>query len=134
MTGRWPTRLHSVSGHWIRSQTLVSPDPAVYQGMGCLTFSGLLNALDGVASSEARIIFMTTNYVDRSELPSGGEQGGQHRRTLLPFDGLYGGLFAFFSVKNGRPGFPHPALGCKPPIANLDAFAGASEASLLFRP
>lgn len=36
--------------------------------MGRLTFSGLLNALDGVASSEARIVFMTTNYVDRSEL------------------------------------------------------------------
>lgn len=37
--------------------------------MGRLTFSGLLNALDGVASTEARIVFMTTNYVDRSELP-----------------------------------------------------------------
>lgn len=54
----------------------MSPDPAVYQGMGCLTFSGLLNALDGVASSEARIIFMTTNYVDRSELPSWGSRKG----------------------------------------------------------
>ena len=30
-----------------------------------LTFSGLLNALDGVASSEERILFMTTNHVDR---------------------------------------------------------------------
>lgn len=36
--------------------------------MGRLTFSGLLNALDGVASSEARLVFMTTNYVDRLEL------------------------------------------------------------------
>lgn len=27
-----------------------------------MTFSGLLNALDGVASSEERIIFMTTNH------------------------------------------------------------------------
>ena len=27
--------------------------------------SGLLNALDGVASSEGRIVFMTTNYLDR---------------------------------------------------------------------
>uniref|UniRef100_K7GF26 Mitochondrial chaperone BCS1 n=1 Tax=Pelodiscus sinensis TaxID=13735 RepID=K7GF26_PELSI len=33
--------------------------------MGRLTFSGLLNALDGVASTEARIVFMTTNHVDR---------------------------------------------------------------------
>lgn len=30
-----------------------------------LTFSGFLNALDGVVSSEGRIIFMTTNHVDR---------------------------------------------------------------------
>lgn len=33
--------------------------------MGRLTFSGLLNALDGVASTEARIVFMTTNHLDR---------------------------------------------------------------------
>jgi len=30
-----------------------------------VTFSGLLNALDGVASAEERIIFLTTNYVER---------------------------------------------------------------------
>ena len=30
-----------------------------------LTFSGLLNAIDGVTSTEGRIVFMTTNYVDR---------------------------------------------------------------------
>lgn len=30
-----------------------------------VTFSGLLNALDGVASAEERIVFMTTNHVDR---------------------------------------------------------------------
>lgn len=54
---------------WVLAQPSLSPDPAVYQGMGRLTFSGLLNALDGVASTEARIVFMTTNYVDRSELP-----------------------------------------------------------------
>ena len=29
-----------------------------------VTFSGLLNALDGVASSEERIIFMTTNHLE----------------------------------------------------------------------
>lgn len=43
----------------------VLTDPLAYQGMGRLTFSGLLNALDGVASSEARIVFMTTNFIDR---------------------------------------------------------------------
>lgn len=30
-----------------------------------MTFSGLLNSLDGVAASEERIIFMTTNHFDR---------------------------------------------------------------------
>jgi chaperone BCS1 len=30
-----------------------------------VTFSGLLNALDGVTSTEERIIFMTTNHIDR---------------------------------------------------------------------
>lgn len=30
-----------------------------------LTLSGVLNAIDGVLSSERRIIFMTTNHIDR---------------------------------------------------------------------
>nr|POE89827.1 mitochondrial chaperone bcs1 [Quercus suber] len=30
-----------------------------------VTYSGLLNALDGVASAEERIIFLTTNHIDR---------------------------------------------------------------------
>ena len=38
---------------------------AAYQGLNRLTFSGLLNAIDGVTSTEGRILFMTTNYVDR---------------------------------------------------------------------
>ncbi|MBN3314496.1 BCS1 protein, partial [Atractosteus spatula] len=46
-------------------RNLASENPVAYQGMGRLTFSGLLNALDGVASTEARIVFMTTNYIDR---------------------------------------------------------------------
>ena len=50
----------------VLSVNMVSRFTAVaYQGMSRLTLSGLLNALDGVASAEARIIFMTTNYVDR---------------------------------------------------------------------
>ncbi|XP_005103770.1 mitochondrial chaperone BCS1 [Aplysia californica] len=47
------------------SRDLSSENPVAYQGMGRLTLSGLLNALDGVASTEARILFMTTNYIDR---------------------------------------------------------------------
>jgi len=36
-----------------------------YAGISRLTLSGMLNAMDGVTSSEGRILFMTTNYVDR---------------------------------------------------------------------
>lgn len=32
-----------------------------------VTFSGLLNALDGVASAEERIVFLTTNHVERMD-------------------------------------------------------------------
>lgn len=38
---------------------------SAYEGLNQVTFSGLLNMLDGVASTEARILFMTTNYIDR---------------------------------------------------------------------
>lgn len=38
---------------------------AAYEGLSRVTFSGLLNCLDGVASTEARIVFMTTNYIER---------------------------------------------------------------------
>ncbi|XP_026467682.1 mitochondrial chaperone BCS1-like [Ctenocephalides felis] len=38
---------------------------SAYEGLNRVTFSGLLNCLDGVASTEARIVFMTTNYIDR---------------------------------------------------------------------
>lgn len=81
--------------------------------MGRLTFSGLLNALDGVASTEARIVFMTTNYVDRLELPSGRERGGWHGKTLLPFHDLYGGLFTSSSVRTRGSDFPNPYSECK---------------------
>ncbi|XP_034668290.1 mitochondrial chaperone BCS1 [Drosophila subobscura] len=38
---------------------------SAYDGINRITFSGLLNCLDGVGSTEARIVFMTTNYLDR---------------------------------------------------------------------
>lgn len=38
---------------------------SAYDGLNRVTFSGLLNCLDGVASTEARVLFMTTNYLDR---------------------------------------------------------------------
>ncbi|XP_037822694.1 mitochondrial chaperone BCS1-like isoform X1 [Lucilia sericata] len=43
----------------------VSKQSAAYDGLNRVTFSGLLNCLDGVASTEARIVFMTTNYLER---------------------------------------------------------------------
>lgn len=57
----------AVQGGYLLFELLVVwlVDPLAYQGMGRLTFSGLLNSLDGVASSEARIVFMTTNFIDR---------------------------------------------------------------------
>ena len=39
-------------------------DEEGYSG-GTVTFSGLLNALDGVAAGEERIAFLTTNHIDR---------------------------------------------------------------------
>jgi chaperone BCS1 len=41
-----------------------SPGPDGFASAS-VTFSGLLNALDGVASAEERIIFLTTNHVER---------------------------------------------------------------------
>ena len=35
------------------------------EGISAVTFSGLLNALDGAAAREGRILFMTTNHVDK---------------------------------------------------------------------
>ena len=43
-----------------RTQT----DTDGYRGAN-VTFSGLLNALDGVASAEERVLFLTTNHVER---------------------------------------------------------------------
>merc|ERR1719316_31803 len=36
-----------------------------YAGVMRVSFSGLLNALDGVVATEERIIFMTTNHYDK---------------------------------------------------------------------
>ncbi|XP_046392935.1 mitochondrial chaperone BCS1 [Ischnura elegans] len=47
------------------SRTESSQAKAAFEGLNRVTFSGLLNCLDGVASTEARILFMTTNFLDR---------------------------------------------------------------------
>ncbi|KAG2419690.1 mitochondrial chaperone BCS1 [Aspergillus terreus] len=46
------------------SNRRMQTDADGYRGAN-VTFSGLLNALDGVASAEERIIFLTTNHVER---------------------------------------------------------------------
>ena len=46
------------------SNRRVQSDEDGYRGAN-VTFSGLLNALDGVASAEERIVFLTTNHVER---------------------------------------------------------------------
>lgn len=46
------------------SNRRVQTDDDGYRGAN-VTFSGLLNALDGVASAEERILFLTTNHVDQ---------------------------------------------------------------------
>lgn len=38
---------------------------AAHDSRSLVTFSGLLNTLDGVSSSEERLIFMTTNFIER---------------------------------------------------------------------
>jgi chaperone BCS1 len=37
-----------------------------WAGHEAVTYSGLLNALDGIAASEGRLLFMTTNHLEVS--------------------------------------------------------------------
>lgn len=60
--------LEDVDAAFVDRDTVVEADAnksTAFDGMNRLTFSGFLNALDGVCSGEGRILFMTTNYVDR---------------------------------------------------------------------
>lgn len=41
------------------------PNNEHFNNSSNVTFSGLLNVLDGVAASEERLVFMTTNHIDR---------------------------------------------------------------------
>ena len=45
--------------------TLDCAGKAAFEGLNRVTFSGLLNCLDGVEATEARILFMTANYLER---------------------------------------------------------------------
>ena len=56
--------LEDIDAAFLDRNAVKMQDPK-YQGMSTVSFSGLLNALDGVVSSEGRIVFMTTNFIDR---------------------------------------------------------------------
>lgn len=56
--------LEDIDAAFLSREDIDVTKPA-YRGLGQLTLSGILNVLDGVASSEDRILFMTTNYPDR---------------------------------------------------------------------
>ncbi|CAL8098889.1 unnamed protein product [Orchesella dallaii] len=62
-----------------------------------VTFGGLLNALDGVASTEGRLVFMTTNYVDRLD-PAMVRPGRVDLKLLIdyPNDHQLGAIFSRF--------------------------------------
>lgn len=48
-----------------KEPTVDQPDTRRILNNTSMTFDGLLNVLDGVAAPEGRIIFMTTNFIDR---------------------------------------------------------------------
>lgn len=51
-------------GEWT-SFVFAQIDRSRFRYQSSVTFSGFLNALDGVASGEERIVFMTTNHLER---------------------------------------------------------------------
>ena len=57
--------LEDIDAAFLDRSALKMHQDTKYQGMNTVSFSGLLNALDGVVSSEGRIVFMTTNHIER---------------------------------------------------------------------
>ncbi|PIK52426.1 putative mitochondrial chaperone BCS1 [Apostichopus japonicus] len=57
--------LEDIDAAFINREKETEEDKIRYQGLSRVTLSGLLNTLDGVASTEGRIVFMTTNYLNR---------------------------------------------------------------------
>lgn len=57
--------LEDVDAAFVSRDLFDNAQHKAYEGLTRVTLSGLLNALDGVASSEERVLFMTTNYVER---------------------------------------------------------------------
>jgi chaperone BCS1 len=57
--------LEDVDAAFVSRDLFDNAQHRAYEGMTRVTFSGLLNAIDGVTSTEERILFMTTNHIDR---------------------------------------------------------------------
>lgn len=57
--------LEDIDAAFISREKETEEEKLRFQGLSRVTLSGLLNTLDGVASTEGRIVFMTTNYLNR---------------------------------------------------------------------
>lgn len=73
---------------------MMSPEEA---SSGKVTMRGLLNALDGVASTEGRLVFLTTNYVTKLD-PAMTRPGRVDKKVhiALPTDTQIGKMFSRF--------------------------------------
>lgn len=78
-----------------------------YDGLSRLTLSGLLNALDGVASTEGRIVVMTTNYLERLD-PALVRPGRVDVKVCIDYasvtqlEAMFGRFYPEASVEKGR--------------------------------
>lgn len=78
-----------------------------YDGLSRLTLSGLLNALDGVASSEGRIVVMTTNYRERLD-PALVRPGRVDMKVLIDYasqyqlEAMFNRFYPEASIEKGR--------------------------------
>lgn len=96
-----------------------------------VTFSGLLNALDGVAATEGRVMFMTTNHIERLD-------AALIRCVLLHYERvLYAcvGSLTFLCLMHHPPPTAHalPSPGRVDVIEKIDYASKAQVAHLFMR-
>lgn len=56
--------LEDVDAAFVSKDRFDNANHPAYEGLTRVTLSGLLNSIDGVASAEERILFMTTNHIE----------------------------------------------------------------------
>ncbi|QRW21638.1 mitochondrial chaperone BCS1 [Rhizoctonia solani] len=117
----------SLSSSWINDATLTAlmgrvpadkdennKDEKKQEDVNTLSLSGLLNALDGVAASEGRILFATTNHLERLD-PALSRPGRMDvwiefkNATKWQCEQLFNNFFPAASADNIPPG-PPPSL------------------------